>query len=193
MRGLAVLFMLLGWCVQAQTDSVYTGKPPGERPEPRKNRDPLAFSKWKDRVTFGGNFQAWFGTHTFVNISPTIGFNVVENLNVGVGAIYNYTSLDFGPAGKYSQSIFGSHTYARYVIRGTYFAQVQYDRLRQPDLFSYVPGKKIWVDYFLVGGGIRRELGDHAALILSVMFNLTQHPLSVYPNPLVQVGIVAGL
>lgn len=188
-----LIIMLVWMCsAQAQTDSVYMGKRPDE-PRREAKRSPLGFDKWKDRVTFGGNFQAWFGTYTFVYLSPTVGFNVVKNLNVGAGFIYNYVRIDFGAAGRYSQSIYGSHSYARYTIAGKYFLQAQYDRLRQPDLLSYTPGKKIWVNYLLFGGGIRQQVGSNVAFTMSLMYNVTPHPLSIYPNPLIQFGVVAGL
>jgi hypothetical protein len=190
MRFLLVLFMACSMAAGAQTDSVYFGNP---NPDTLTKKKKVRNDAWKKKMTYGGNFQAWFGNPTFIFISPTIGYMPVKNLNVGIGGIYNYSRIDFGRYGSYSQSIFGGHSYARYIFSGTYFVQLQYDRLRQPNLLSYTPGEKIWVDYLMIGGGIRQPLGAKAGLMMTLMYNLTPHPLSIYGSPvIVQVGFVAG-
>jgi len=192
MRGALLLILFFCLNATAQSDDVYVGKRPEDKPAPRK-KSFLNFDQWKEKVTFGGNFQAWFGNPTFVFLSPTIGYSPVDNFNLGVGVIYNYSKVDFGQYGKYSQSIFGGHSYARYFFTESYFAQVQYDRLRQPNLLSYKQGEKTWIDYLLVGGGLRQSVGPKAALTMSLMYNLTPHLLSIYPSRVIlQFGIVAG-
>jgi hypothetical protein len=185
-----VLATLLYFTCPAQTDDVYTGrdttKAPKEKPRPKND-------EWKKKFNFGGNFQAWFGNPTFVFLSPTVGYMLTDNLNVGVGGIYNYTQVNLGTYGKFKQSIFGSHSYLRYIIAQNYFLQTQFDKLYQPDYYSTVPDRKLWVDYWLVGGGLRQPIGDKAAIITSLMYNLTPNVLSIYPSRLiVQFGFVAG-
>lgn len=191
MMKLLPLLCLLTVCAHAQTDSVYYGQDPArlDTAQRKKQRN----FDWTKKLTYGGNFQLWFGNPTFVFLSPTIGFIPVENLNVGTGLIYNYTRMDYGQFGRYSQSIFGTHNYIRYIIADSYFVQTQYDRLRQPDFFSITPGKKTWIEYLLVGGGFRHRIGDRAALITSIMYNLTPHQLSIYPSRIiVQFGFTGG-
>ena len=148
---------------------------------------------WRDKMIFGGNFQAWFGNPTFVFICPTIGFAPHKNIQLGVGAIYNYRSVNYGYA-RFSESVFGGHSFARYIILEKYFLQLQYDRLNQRDYFSPEPAKRTWVDYVLAGGGFRQPLGERSAMLFSIMYNLTPSELSIYyPNRLlVQFGFVAG-
>ena len=147
------------------------------------------------RLTFGGNFQVLFGTYTFVYISPTVGYRVTDNVNVGLGFIYNFSSINYGPPyGKVSQSIYGAHTYARYIFAQNLFVQAQFDKLYQPDWFSRIPNDKTWVNYLLIGGGFRQQVGSRAALMTSIMYNLTPSPLSIYPGRIIiQFGFVAGL
>jgi hypothetical protein len=185
-----VFFSLLHFTVASQTDSVYVGRDPQKGPPERPK---VRNDAWKESVTYGGNFQMWFGNPTFVFLSPTVGFIPYENFNIGIGGIYNYISLDNGIYGKFSQSIFGGHSYFRYIIATNYFVQTQFDKLYQPDFYSYIPGRKVWVNYWLAGGGLRRELGNKAAIITSIMYNLTPSLLSIYPSRLVvQFGFVAG-
>ena len=178
----------------AQTDSVYTGTTHISRKDSIKRKKPVD-DLWKDRVTYGSNFQLQFGTFTFIYLSPTIGYIPFKNFNVGVGFIYNYINLNYGSTyGTYSQSIFGTHTYARYYVRPNFFIQGQYDRLKQPNVSSYNPEDKTWVEYMMVGGGFRQPLSSHAGLTTSIMYNLTPSFLSIYPSRLIiQFGFIGTL
>lgn len=44
----------------------------------------------KDRLYYGGNFGASFGTITFVDVSPLVGAMINNRLSGGVGATYQY-------------------------------------------------------------------------------------------------------
>lgn len=186
----ALFFSLLfSGALNAQVDSVYTGTPEiKEKQKRKKERN----DDWKEKVSYGGNLQLQFGTYTFIYLSPTIGFKPFEKLNVGVGLIYNYISINYGASyGKYAQSIYGTHTYARYFITDGIFLQGQYDRLFQPSIFAGKDNMQ-WVDYALVGGGFSQSIGKKAALTTSIMYNLTPNPLSIYPSRLVvQFGFMS--
>lgn len=189
MVRIVVFLMLFSFLSSAQVDSVYVGRDTTRTP-PRKPK--VKNDEWKKKLTFGGNFQAWFGNPTFVYLSPTVGYMLSDEINIGLGAIYNYTQVNYGTQ-RFKQSIFGGHSYFRYIIAENYFVQTQYDKLYQPDYFSYKPDQKLWIDYWLIGGGLRQPIGDNAAITTSLMYNLTPHPLSIYPGRLiVQFGIVAG-
>lgn len=176
-----LLFCLLFSVLNAQVDSVYTGAPQIREKEKRKKE---RNDDWKEKVSYGGNLQLQFGTYTFIYLSPTIGYKPLDKLNVGVGLIYNYISINYGTYGKYAQSIYGTHTYVRYFITEGIFLQGQYDRLFQPGKFAGKDNMQ-WVDYALVGGGFSQSIGKKAALTTSIMYNLTPNPLSIYPSRLV--------
>lgn len=175
--------------LHSQTDSVYTGNTSKASNSPKKKRD----FAWKDKLTYGGNFQAFFGNPTFIYVSPSIGYLVTEQLNVGVGMIYNYLRADYGNYGVYSQSIFGGHSYARFNVTPSFFVQGQYDKLRQPDYYSITPRKKIWIDYAMAGVGYSQNVGENVVFNTSIMYNFTHSErYSIYPSPFIfQVGVVA--
>jgi hypothetical protein len=184
---IAALITIATLTLNAQVDSVYTGK---QQPGMKKEQKDPRFEKLKKAMTWGGDFQAWIGNSTFILLSPTIGFIPYKNLNAAIGIVYNYTSYSSSRYGRYSQSIFGGHSLLRYTIGESYFVQVQFDKLRQPNLFSSDPNDKIWVDYLLVGGGFRQNMGDKIALITSIMYNVHPDPLSIYfSGIIVQFGI----
>jgi hypothetical protein len=174
---------------KGQVDSVYYGKKHDTKRVNTNNNKPKE-EAWKKYVTWGGNIQAWIGNPTFLLLSPTLGYIPFKNFNIGIGGIYNYTSYN-STYGNYSQSIFGGHSYARYTIANSYFVQVQYDKLLQPDLLSLEPNAKIWVDYLFVGGGFRQSISDNAALTTSIMYNVNPDLLSIYPSRIIiQFGII---
>ena len=181
------LFFIYATVSHAQVDSVYYGtKHPTKKGETKKPKN----DAWKEKVIWGGNLQAWIGNPTFILVTPTIGYVPFKKFNVGVGGIYSYTSYN-SYYGKISQSIFGGHSYARYIIGENYFVQVQYDKLLQPNLLSIEPNDKIWVDYVFVGGGFIQSLSDKLSLSTSIMYNVNQNRLSIYPSRLIiQFGIV---
>ncbi|MDI1353657.1 MAG: hypothetical protein PSX36_01975 [bacterium] len=186
---MVAFFLISSLFLRGQVDSVFTGQSPSTKPVSHK---PPKSEEWKKSLTWGGNFQAWLGNPTFVILSPTIGFMAYKNVNVGLGIIYNYTSYSTS-YGSYAQSIFGAHSYVRYIIADSYFLQAQFDKLNQPNLMSFDPNDKIWVNYLMVGGGFRQRLGEKTALTTSIMYNLSPSPLSIYPSRvLVQFGIVGG-
>jgi hypothetical protein len=173
----------------AQTDSVYTGAKP-----PKKPRDRSEPAPWKDRMFYGGNFNALFGTFTIVNLNPVIGYRLTDRLHVGGGGIFNYFSVRYGTQ-RVSQVFYGSHTFARAFVLENVFAQVQYDRLYQPKInFTRGTLEKGWVDYLLVGGGVRQRMGENAFFVTSILYNVNRDPrqISAYFNPVIQIGIVGG-
>lgn len=187
--NIALLALLFSLTSNAQVDSVYSGTPsPRIKEKPRKERN----NEWKERMTFGGNMQLQFGTYTFIFLSPTIGFIPFERVNVGAGIIYNYININYGGSyGSYSQSIWGTHTYARYYVTDEIFLQGQFDRLFQP-AYTNVKNDMVWVDYGMVGGGFRQPIGDKAGLTTSIMYNLTPNALSIYPFRVVlQFGFIS--
>lgn len=191
-NSLLVIVFLLFFCLEytAQTDSVYYGTTTKDTTyKPKKKRD----TDWMEKVTYGSNFQAVFGSYTYVYLSPTIGYIPFKDFNVGIGFIYSYVSINYSGYGRFSQSIYGAHSYARYFVTDNLFIQGQFDHLLQPNVYNYNnPHEKIWVDYTLVGGGYRQSIGKHVALISSLMVNVSPNRLSIYPNPILQIGIVGG-
>jgi len=193
MRFFCFLIFTVLWFsgVKAQTDDVYTGSPTATDSTKRKEKKDL---EWLDKVTYGGNVQLQFGTYTFVYLSPTIGYSPLKKVNVGIGVIYNYISINYGvPYGSVSQSVFGGHSYARYFVSDDFFIQAQYDKLRQPNVYSYNADQKKWVDYLLAGVGFRKPIGNKVGLSATLMYNLTPDRLSIYPNRIiVQFGLMGS-
>lgn len=185
-----LLFLLLLNRLPAQVDSVYYGKPAQKSSQVRE-KPPYDFD-WKERLSFGGNFMVWFGSSAFVYLAPTVNLKFTDRLHAGLGFIYNYNMQYQGPV-KYEWSVYGLHTYAMAFVTKSLFGKIEFNRLNQPDYYGFSLNDKIWVNYIYAGGGFSQRIGERSALYTTIMFNLSDSPQNYfYPNPIIQVGILAG-
>ena len=186
---LLLLLISLSFCY-AQKDSVYSGGPPTNKP--RKTSRPKKDFDFKNKLFYGANFSLLFGTYTLINLTPSLGYKLTDKLHVGAGIIYYYSSVNYGGI-RYSQSLYGTHLFARYFLNNNIYLQGQYDRLNQINyLAQNYTNEKIWVGYAMAGIGYKQPIGDRAAIMTSILYNFTPSPLSVYFNPYFQIGFVAG-
>jgi len=190
MKKHLVLFsflLVLSVGLRGQVDEVYTGRP---EPLPQKEKKFFADGRWRENLIWGGNFQAWFGNPTYIYLSPGIGYTFFEHLQLGIGAIYNHSSYQTRGF-QYRQNIFGGHSYARFVFAENFFLQFQFDKLKQPDVYSLDPDAKRWVNYMMGGFGLRQPMGENIALTTMILYNFRRDPLSIYPGGfIIQFGVV---
>jgi hypothetical protein len=172
--------------VNAQRDTVrYRGD--GRKPYDKNARN----FDWRNRLYWGGTVGAWFGTQTFVDLSPLIGVKINDKFSVGVGAIYNYYSYKYSGL-NYHTSLYGSRLYGRYFIFNNVFLQAGWDHINRDNPYSYFPDQRVWVDNLLVGGGVRYPISDRFFCVATGLWNLNQTSLSPYSNPIIQIGFVGG-
>lgn len=182
-----LLFIMLGFGAFAQEYTPLT--PP--QPPLASNQQP-DFNSFKERIYVGGNLGAWFGSTTYINVSPIVGFKITKDFSMGVGGTYNYYSQTYNGQ-KYVSTIYGGGGFARYLILENFFAQVAWDRLSVADYTSILPDSRVWVDNILLGGGYRQAFSNRASFVAAIYYNINQTPLSPYPNPIIQVGFNIGL
>lgn len=151
----------------------------------------INFDNLKERTYLGGTIGAWFGTTTYLNISPIVGIKISEPLSVGIGFTYNYYSQTYLNK-KYVTTIYGGNMYARYYVSENIFAQVGLDRLNVPDYNTGILNDRAWVNNVLLGAGYREMFSDNGSIIAMIFYNINQTPLSPYQNPIIQVGFNFG-
>ena len=88
--------LVLALCFAANTTIAQDTQPQAPLNNNQINtNEPKQFEKFKDRLYLGGTVGAWFGTTTYVNLSPILGIKINKKFSVGVGAIYNYYSQTY--------------------------------------------------------------------------------------------------
>jgi len=188
-QGLPVIAFLSAFMLFSAT---CLGQDDDYRPSPESGTKPAkktsGFS-W-DKVYMGGSLGLQFGSVTMVDISPTLGYRINENLSAGLGLTYVYYEVS---SLNYSTNVYGGGPFARYVFAKNLFAHVEYQILNA-EYYSFYPPERQDVHYFWVGGGFRRELGRNAYLVLMGLYDINESDLSIYPtNPIIRAGVVVGL
>ena len=153
---------------------------------------PKTFNDFKERLYIGGNFGAWLGSTTYLNVSPLIGCKITDKFSVGGGFTYNYYRQTYGIQ-KYVSTVYGTNTFARYMVLENVFAQVGWDRLSVADYRTGIVNDRTWIDNILVGGGYKQAFSEKGSFIAMIFYNINQTPLSPYPNPIIQIGFNLGL
>jgi hypothetical protein len=185
---LCALFALLGsFTASAQ----YLGGPPAQQPGAT---DP------GNRLFFGGNFGMSFGSSTFVNVSPLVGYRFNNYFAAGGGVNFIYSSFSYknGSGSKLYTDSYGTAglgIFGRVFPVKFLFAQVR------PEL-NYVWGKTKYfygnlpetkypgkfVPSVLVGGGVAMPAG-RGAIMLSLDYDIVQDKRSPYgTQPFVSIG-----
>ncbi len=167
------LFFALAFCLL----SLFSVAQEGETNTNENNGDFL------DRVAIGGNFGLQFGTVTYIDISPMIGYRFTNKFTAGPGFTYRYLKYK----GYDGSSIYGGSAFARYLIGSQFFVQSQYESL-STEYLTFVNQepyfKRDWVSGFFVGGGLYQPLGRRGAVMLSAMYNLLYDNIrSPYNSP----------
>lgn len=171
---LTLVFCLLSFFSLAQEEGI-------EEKNIRRNDSDGAL--W-DKITVGGNFGLQFGTVTYIDISPMIGYRFTDKLTAGPGFTYRYLKV----RGFEGSSIYGGSAFARYLIGSQFFAQTQYESLNTQYYPVSANGdvsiRRDWVSGFFVGGGLYQPLGRRGAILLSAMYNLLHDNVrSPYNSP----------
>ena len=135
-----------------------------------------------DRLAPGGNFSLQFGTITYIEVSPMVGYRFTDKFTAGPGFTYRYFKIR-----NYSaSSIYGPRAFARYVIGRQFFVQTEYEHLsvQFPTGDPQEPMVREWVPGLFVGGGLFQPIGERAGFMIGAFYNLNHDNLrSPYNSP----------
>jgi len=148
-----------------------------------------------------------FGTMTYIDVAPMVGYHVNDRLALGLGPHYIYQSQRaIPPYPAYQTHAYGLKGFARfYVITNAeqflpiklfsdVFAHVEYEGLSL-EKKHYIPpytdeGRFIYRG-FLVGGGFTQRIGMYNSVSFMVLWDLNESTYSPYTNPLFRIGFNA--
>jgi hypothetical protein len=140
---------------------------------------------FRDRLVFGGNFGGAFGTTTFFQVNPMIGYRTTDWWVNGIGLNYFYFSQ-----GGIAQSNYGASLWSRAYIAKTFIAHTEFEMLRREAADSFGNSFSVNVPVWLVGAGYNS--GGRFGLSAMIMYDLIQDPNSPYSNPIFRVGGLFG-
>lgn len=161
---------------------------------------------FSDRLVFGGGLGLQFGTITFIDVSPVIGYKITKRLESGIGITYKYykyndfyKNLTTGEKIDLKSNMFGGSIYSRYYILENLFAHAEFERLRYNFEDIYESGGQIiredrhdYINSLFVGGGLRQRIFANGSLFIMALWNLTEEPNTPYNNPVIRMGVLVG-
>jgi len=190
MKGCIILLLISFFSVQLNAQEYAR--------QPREKKKALA----KERFYLGGNFGLWFGTTTYIELSPLLGYKITERWHVGLGLTYIYfkgSFVDLYTLQSYSINthVYGGRLLTRFYIMENIFAHAEYEvlNLEVPvyDNNFNIVYQRVNVPSFLVGGGYSQKMGTNSAFYILILFNVNQNIYSPYSNPVFRMGFSFGL
>lgn len=147
----------------------------------------------KERVFWGGNLGASFGTVTNIDISPALGYFLTPKIAVGTGISYQYVK-DRRSIPDLELQIAGARVFTRLYPFNQIFLHAEYEYLRyRTNFFSGYEMETIQISSLLGGGGYRYQIGSRSYAYIMLLYNFTEPYYSINSNPLLRVGVDIGL
>jgi hypothetical protein len=142
-----------------------------------------------DRVTVGGGLGLTFGTVTYVEVSPTLGYFITDNFLAGIGANYTYYEEK---QYNFKMSMYGGRVFTEYLFDN--LPVLAHAELELINIESY-DNERINIINPYIGGGIKQKFGDNSYFFILVLWNLNETKESYFlqPNPIIRGGIAIGL
>lgn len=155
------------------------------------------------RLVFGGDIGLSFGSITYINLSPVIGYRITDRLTAGLGPIYiyeKYKNLNFetstygGKAVASFALLKGSPESGNFLGLGDIVLHAENEITNVEPLYYnafssyYYLGDRIWIDNLLLGAGLIQTISGRFSISMFIMWDVTQNDYSPYSNPIFKFG-----
>jgi hypothetical protein len=158
---------------------------------------------YRQRFFFGGDLGLSFGTNTYINLAPIVGYRITNRLSAGLGPIYIFEKYKYYDL---QTSTYGGKALLSFaVIRNVYeyvnigigsillhaenelinLQKVEYDPTFNK---IYALNERLWIDNLLAGIGLNFPFSDRAGINIYALWDVTQNDYSPYSNPVIRLG-----
>lgn len=146
-----------------------------------------------------------FGTRTYIDLAPMVGYHVLDRLALALGPHYIFQTQNANAyyPNSYQTHAYGLKGFARFSLItnaeeflpinlfSELFVHVEYEGLSLEKAY-YVPpyneeGRYIY-NGFLVGGGLSQGVGIHNSVSFTILWDINEMTVSPYSNPIFRVG-----
>ncbi|MCK6648787.1 MAG: hypothetical protein L6Q66_03940 [Bacteroidia bacterium] len=172
---LSIILVFIMHAAQAQDSTMIRKQPPKYN--------------FKDRVFFGGNLGLQFGTVTFVDVSPLVGYRITDNVSAGIGVTYQYYRYK-DRFYELETNVYGGRVFGRYMFTDYLFAHAEYEYLNL-EAFDFFR-RRVDVNSVLVGGGYYQRFTSNAGVMAMLLYNFTEDRYTPYTNPIFRIGFNIG-
>ncbi len=143
---------------------------------------------WKDKFYVGGNVGAQFGTFTFINLAPLVGFKITDRFSIGTQIQYQY--FRDNSVASFESHVFGYSGFARFFFTQNLFAHTEYQVLNGRFDNS---GQRSNIPNLFIGGGYMYPISDNVSFGIVALYEVLRRTYSPYRNPTINVGVNVGL
>src|SRR5690554_1361730 len=187
----AIIFLFIGFSSDVKSQAREFGEQTEKRYESKKGKFDF------DRMRYGGSFGATFGDITYVDIAPTAGYMLTDNLLFGLSGRYIYFEERF-LSYRFSTNIYGGGPFTQYFILENITLHAEYEVLNMVDRnrYFYNPNqaeKRINVSSLLVGVGYRTMINRRSFASILLLYNLNENENSIYTNPIIRLNFGFGI
>ncbi len=154
---------------------------------------------YMQRVFYGGNLSLSFGTITYIDVSPDIGYRIANRLSMGVGGTYiYYKDKRFNS----NFNIWGLRQFTSFTLIKDFsnilpfgrdagglllYGEVNAMRLEKSFYNSNETGKE-WLISPLLGPAYQIRIGQHSYLLVMLLYNFNESSKSPMQNPVLRVS-----
>lgn len=171
---------------------------PTPEPTPRENeptpRNNSRSGVFENRIFTGGDFGLQFGSQTYIQIAPLVGYRITDQFSAGITGKYIYYSVKSDYAGfDYKTNIYGGGIFTRYNVIEEVFLYAEFEALSLEIPISVFEMNRRIVSGLFLGAGYRQFIGDYSSLNLMLLFDVIEDQYSPYSNPQIRIGFDFGL
>jgi hypothetical protein len=146
------------------------------------NDKPILIEKKRliDNLFFGGNMGLQFGTITYINVSPVVGYRISNRVNAGVGLTYIYIQDNISAR---KDNMIGGKVFGQYFLWNGIFAHTEYEfinfsnQILPPAILSNnqqllpPPGRSTSHNFY-IGPGYQQAFGRRAFSQIMLLYNV---------------------
>lgn len=143
----------------------------------------------RNNVLVGGSMGLQFGTISFIDLNPKVGYYLSDKLIGGVGGLYKYYKHKRA-AGDYSTNIYGGRLFLQYDIFKSIYAYGEFEYLTYEDYNTkgnIVPFESTNI---LFGGGYRSRISSNSYIYFMGLYNIDETLKTPYNNPVIRTGFM---
>ena len=142
-----------------------------------------------DRIFTGGNVGFQFGTVTYAEVSPLIGYRITDKIAAGVGVTYQYYHYK-DHYFDLETNVYGARVFGRYMFTPRLFGYAEKEYLNL-EAFDF-QRRRVDVESFMAGGGYLQPIGENSAALIMLLYNFTPSAYTPYANPIIRIGFNIG-
>jgi len=158
---------------------------------------------FRQRLYFGGDIGLSFGSSTYINLAPVVGYRITNRLSAGLGPIYIFERYKYYDI---QTSTYGGKVIASFaIIRNVYeyvnigignimlHAENEITNVQKMEYVTttgriYALDERLWIDNLLAGFGLNFPFSERAGINIYALWDITRNEFSPYSSPVIRLG-----